>query len=143
MKIIFDYNRTIFDPEKNNLYSGVFEMLKRLAGKHELFLISRKELSRKDRFEKLGIKKYFQKIRFVDEKNIETFKALIGDSKKVLVIGDSIRDEIKIGNRLGLITVRLKKGRFANEMPASPEEKPMFNISKITELEKIILNYEK
>lgn len=143
MKIIFDYNRTIFDPEKNKLYFGVFEMLKRLASKHDLFLISRNEPRRKDRFEKLGIKKYFQKIRFVDEKNEETFKALIGDSKNVLVVGDSIRDEIKIGNKLGLITIRLKNGKFANEMPASLEEEPMFNISKITELEKIILNYEK
>lgn len=143
MKIIFDYNRTIFDPEKNELYSGVFEMLKRLASKHELFLISRNEPSRKDKFEKLGIKKYFQKIKFVDEKNTETFKDLIGDSKNVLVIGDSIRNEIKIGNKLGLITVRLKNGKFANEIPVSLEEEPMFNITEITELEKIILNYEK
>lgn len=143
MKIIFDYNRTIFDPEKNNLYSGVFEMLKRLASKHELFLISRNEPSRKDKFEKLGIKNYFQKTTFVDEKNTEMFKDLIGDSKKVLVVGDSLRDEIKIGNKLGLITVRLKNGKFANEIPVSLEEEPMFNISEITELEKIILNYEK
>ena len=71
------------------------------------------------------------------------FKDLIGDSKNVLVVGDSIRNEIKIGNKLGLITVRLKNGKFANEMPVSPEEEPMFNISEITELEKIILNYEK
>ena len=143
MKIIFDYNRTIFDPEKNELYSGVFEMLKRLAGKHELFLISRNEPSRKDKFEKLGIKNYFKKIRFVDEKNAETFKELISDSKNVLVVGDSIRDEIKTGNNLGLITVRLKNGKFSNEISVSLEEKPTFNISEITELEKIILNYEK
>ena len=143
MKIILDYNRTIFDPEKNELYSGVFEMLKRLANKHELFLISRNEPNRKDWFEKLGIKNYFQKTIFVDEKNAEIFKDLIGDSKKVLVVGDSIRDEIKIGNNLGLIAIRLKKGKFANELPASLEEEPMFNISEITELEKIILNYEK
>ena len=143
MKIIFDYNRTIFDPERNELYSGVFEMLKRLANKHELFLISRNEPSRKDRFEKLGIKDYFKKIRFVDEKNIETFKDLIGDSKKVFVVGDSIKDEIRTGNELGLITVRFKNGKFASEIPASPEEEPMFTISEITELEKIILNYEK
>ena len=143
MKIIFDYNRTIFDPEKNELYSGVFELLKKLADKHELFLISRNEPSRKDRLEELGIKNYFKKTMFVDEKNAEIFKELIGDSKKVLVVGDNIRDEIKTGNKLCLITVRLKKGRFASEIPASPKEKPMFNISEIIELEKIILNYEK
>lgn len=143
MKIIFDYNRTIFDPEKNELYSGVFEMLKKLASKHELILISRNEPGRKDKFEKIGIKNYFKKTIFDNEKNKETFKKMIGDSKKVLVVGDSIRDEIKIGNKLGLITVRLKKGRFANEMPASPDEEALFNISEITELEKIILNYEK
>ena len=143
MKIIFDYNRTIFDPENNGLYPGVFELLKKLADKHELFLISRNEPSRKDRLEELGIKNYFKKTMFVDEKNTGIFKDLIGDSKNVLVVGDSLRDEIKTGNKLGLLTVRLKKGRFANEIPASPEEKPMFNISETTELEKIILNYEK
>ena len=62
MKIIFDYNRTIFDPETDNLYLGVLELLQKLSSKYELFLISRNEPTRKKRLEELNIKNYFQKI---------------------------------------------------------------------------------
>lgn len=143
MKIIFDYNRTIFDPDTDNLYSGVLELFKKISIKHGLFLISRNEPSRKDRLEKLNIKKYFQKVLFVNEKSKHLFKEITGDTKNVIVVGDSISDEIKIGNQLGFITVRLKKGKFATEIPKNKNEFAKFEITDINELETIILNYEK
>ena len=143
MKIIFDYNRTIFDPETDKLYPGVFELLQKLSMKYELFLISRDEPLRKKRLTELNIKNYFQKIIFVAEKSKQIFKEIAGDTKNTVVIGDSIGAEIKIGNQLGFITVRLKRGKFALEIPQDKDEIAKFEITDIQDLENIILNYEK
>ena len=143
MKIIFDYNRTIFDPDTDNLYLGVLELLKKLSSKYELFLISRNEPTRKKRLEELNIKNYFQKILFVNEKSKQVFEEIAGNTKKVIVVGDSISDEIKIGNQLGFFTIRLKKGKFATEIPKNKKEIAKFEITDINDLENIILNYEK
>ncbi|MEK9147592.1 MAG: HAD family hydrolase [Patescibacteria group bacterium] len=143
MKIIFDYNRTIFNPETNKLYFGVLDLLKKLSKKYTLFLISRNEPLRKNRFEKFNIEKYFHKVLFVNEKTKEIFKKLSGNEKNVIVVGDSIIDEIKIGNQIGFITVRIKKGMFATEIPKNKDELANFEIADIKELKNIILNYEK
>ncbi len=143
MKIIFDYNRTIFDPETDNLYLGVLELLQKLSAKYELFLISRNEPERKRRFEELNIKNYFQKILFVNGKSRKVFEGISGDTKNVIVVGDSISDEIKIGNQLGFVTIHLKKGKFSTEIPKNKYEFAKFEITDINELESIILSYEK
>lgn len=143
MKIIFDYNRTIFDPEADNIYPGVIELLKKLSVHHELFLVSRNEPKRKKRLEELSIKGYFRKIEFVNEKSKQVFKEISGDTKNVIVVGDSIADEIKIGNELGYITVRLKKGMFAEKSPTNKDEIATYNIHNMSELENIIRGYEK
>ena len=93
--------------------------------------------------EKLNIKNYFHKILFVNEKSKQIFKEIAGDTKNVIVVGDSIGNEIKIGNQLGFITIRLKKGKFAMEIPKDKDEFAKFEIMDINELENIILSYEK
>lgn len=143
MKIIFDYNRTIFDPETDNLYPDVLELLQKLSVKCELFLISRNEPTREKRLEEFNIKNYFQKIVFVSEKSKKVFEEMAGNTKNIIVVGDSINDEIKIGNQLGFITVRLKKGKFAMDIPKNQNEIAKFEIADIKDLENIILGYEK
>ena len=143
MKIIFDYNRTIFDPATDNLYPGVLELLKKLSEKYELFLISRNEPTRKKRLEELNIKNYFQKILFVNEKSKKIFEKIAGNTKKIIVIGDSISNEIKIGNQLGFFTIRLKRGEFATQIPKNEKEIAKIEIVNFNNLENIILSYEK
>jgi len=143
MKIIFDYNRTIFNPDTDKLYPGVLGLLSKLSSKHELFLISRAEPGRKNKIEKLNIKRYFKKIIFVAEKSQKIFKKITGNEKEIIVVGDSIKDEIRIGNQLGFLTVRLKKGKFSLEIPRNKNEIPNFEISSINQLKNIISSYEK
>ncbi|MCF7834227.1 MAG: HAD family hydrolase [Candidatus Pacebacteria bacterium] len=143
MKIIFDYNRTIFNPDTDNLYFGVLNLLKKLSKKYELFLVSRNEPNRKYMLEKLNIKNYFQEIFFLEKKSKKNFQLIAKGTKNVVVVGDSISDEIQIGNQLGFITVRLKKGKFATQIPKNKKEFAKFEIMDIRELENIILNHEK
>ncbi len=140
MKIIFDYNRTLFNPETNSLFPGVFELLEELFEHCELCLVSRDEPGRTDRLEELGIKKFFQKIRFVEGKTNKLFADLVGESKNVLVVGDRVNEEIRIGNELGLTTIWIQQGMFADECPVS---EPSHTVRNIQELRDLLLPYAK
>lgn len=142
MKIIFDYNRTIFDPEQQELYSGVLELITYLSDKHELFLVSKNEAGRKEKLDSLGISSFFEKIIFTNNKTTQLFSEIVNGENNVIVVGDRILGEITIGNKLNLITVWLKQGKFSNEHPVSDEQKPKHIIYDISELKEIIKNYE-
>lgn len=117
-------------------------MLRNLSKNNELFLISRNEPGRKDRFEKLGIKSYFRKIVFVENKTKKVFKSLIQNSKDVIIVGDRVREEISLGNQLGFITIWVQQGKFSSELPREAG-RPDYTISNICELQDIISQYEK
>lgn len=142
MKIILDYNRTIFNPETDDLYPDVLDLLIKISKNHELFLISRNEPQRRERLKDFNIANYFEQIFFVDNKSQEVFEGIARGSKDVFVVGDSIGDEIKIGNQLGLITIRIKQGKFADDTPKEIDEQAKFEITNISELGKIISIYE-
>jgi FMN phosphatase YigB (HAD superfamily) len=142
MKIIFDYNRTLFDPETDSLYQGVPGLLRVLSKKYDLFLISKNEPGRREKFEKMSIKKYFQKVVFVENKTTELFEDLSNNSHDVFVVGDRVREEIFLGNVLGFITIWVKQGKFACELPTK-EQTPQYIINNIQELQNILSIYEK
>lgn len=141
MKILFDYNRTVFDPDTGNLYPGVSDLLSDLSGSHELFLLSKNEPGRGEGLEKLGIASLFRGIRFTDRKTEDDFRTLLGDPSGVLVVGDRARGELAIGKRLGCITVWVRNGKFADELPEAGKE-PTYVIDDIREVRDIIRNYE-
>lgn len=143
MKIIFDYNRTIFNPETGQLYPGVLDMLRSIAGRHEIFLLSMNEPGREAGLAELGIEDFFQGVVFSNTKDESAFRRLVGDSKDVLVVGDRIESEIRTGNALGLITVWIQQGAFARDVPTSVAEEPAHTIRNIVELQEIISKYEK
>lgn len=143
MKIIFDYNRTLYDPNTDSLYKGVVELLQYLSKDNELFLISKNEPGRKDRLVELGIDGYFVKIIFVEKKTVSLFRELSQDDKNILVIGDRIADEILIGNQLGFITVWVQQGKFATDLPERDEQQPRHIVQNIQEIKNIFSKYEK
>lgn len=142
MNIIFDYNRTLFNPEINSLYPGVIELLKNLCTYNDLFLVSKNEPGRKDKLEELRIKHYFKKISFIENKTIQTFKEFAQYTDRTCVVGDRIMDEIRLGNQLGFITIWVRQGAFAHEFFSSQEEKPSHIVNDIRELQNIISLYE-
>ncbi len=54
--------------------------------------------------------------------------------ENVLVVGDRCSGEIRAGNLLGMHTVRLLGGEFAKLDPQDREERPDFQINRITEV---------
>ena len=140
MKIIFDYNRTIFDPDSNTLYPGTRDVLHQLSSTCELFLVSMNDPERRSAIEAFNIERYFKKVFFVNKKSRSLFQKIAGVDihTTIVVVGDSIRNEISIGNRLGYATVRFKRGKFAGQVPEYEDEYANFEITELHELYDLI-----
>lgn len=141
--IVFDFNRTLFDPEKGELFPQAEKVLKTLSQKgFSLFLVSRGE-DREVLINELGIKKYFKKIVVNKEKTLASFEETIRgewiELENSYVIGDQVKREITFGNLLGFKTVWLKKGKFAFESSVGVAEKPDFEIKNLEEILDLVL----
>jgi len=90
----------------------------------------------------LGLEKEFDLVLIHDiEKDaskygnfLQAMKTLRLKPKEVVVVGDKVSSEIKMGNRLGMATVRLLKGKFGRMKPRSELEEPDYSIKEISDL---------
>lgn len=145
--IIFDYNRTLYDVEGEKLIDRVPELLRELSGKYKLCLISRTSMHihRLNILKENGLDKLFDKILIVnaekEEKKkkhfLECMESMGLDSGSILVVGDKVRSEIFIGKSLGMKTVWLKNGKYANLEPIKGKE-PDYIITNLEELREIL-----
>lgn len=139
--VIFDYNRTIYDPLAGSLMPGAKSLLDYLAGnKIKLTLLSKTfRPGRKEQIQELGISGYFEEIivTYEDKQPAHFNRLLTAMSLKptqVCVIGDRIKSEIVIGNQMGMKTIWLQMGKFKDERPESPIEDPDLIISSLKEI---------
>ncbi len=139
-RIIFDFSRTLYNPTEDRLESGTEEILQELSKKHNLFLLSKNPAGRRERAEEL-VGKYFRRMFFVEEKSLDGLKKIIEDEKlnagDCWIVGDRARKEIAFGKELGMKTVWVKQGKFAEEEPLKGLE-PDFTINNLNELAYII-----
>ena len=136
--IIFDFIRTLFDPDTNALVSDAQRVLQYAAqAGFTLCLISRREGgAREKRVQSLGITEYFDHLFFCDEKTREQFEECIVavgdiDRQRSFVVGDRIREEIVCGNACNFQTIWVRAGKFAEEMPRGREEQPTFCVARL------------
>ena len=141
MTIIFDFNRTIFDPETNALVPFAYEALQIFKTQGiEMHLVSKLEVGREDALESLGVAEFFTTKSFVEDKET-AMRALVTDATgPVYVVGDYLHNEIRIGNQLGTKTVWLKRGRFSNLQPETEHDIPWRTIEDLKHLPKLLLD---
>jgi len=60
------------------------------------------------------------------------------DASEVLVVGDNIGEEIRIGNNLGMKTARLMKGAYKNIKPLNESEKANYEINDLRKVLEIV-----
>ncbi len=142
MHIIFDYNRTIFNPDTGTLYEGVLDVLTQLSKQHVVSLVTRLEPGRQDVFGSLGIAHFFKHIIFVPKKTIETFAQIIDGPTRTIVVGDRLQDEIQIALSLGCVSVWIKQGRFSDDDVHNKDIQPRYTICDIRELLEVIKIYD-
>jgi len=143
--LIFDFNRTIYNPEEDRLIEGsekLLRVLKRLGFK--LCLLSKRTReNRREQIFQLGLDRYFDKILIIKgdkkEKHFqECLSSMCLSSPEVVVIGDRVESEILIANRLGMLTIWFQRGKFANVLPKNKFQKPDYVITNLEEIIGII-----
>ncbi len=89
---------------------------------------------------RLGVSKYFKEIVFAEGgKDPNTFaKYLTEPAKDTLLIGDRVRSELEIGNKLGSITIWVKQGKFAVEEPENEGQKPNYIVLSLVDCLKLL-----
>jgi putative hydrolase of the HAD superfamily len=135
--IIFDFNRTLYDPDANQLMQGAENVLRALKqAEYKMFLIGKGTEERTTLIRDLGLEVFFDEIIVKDEKDFNDFLRLKNQhpEHEFYSVGDRVRKEIKYSNQVGCKTVWFKKGKFAVEEPVEAEEKPWRIIAELHEL---------
>ena len=123
--IIFDFNRTLYNPDTEALVPGVRELLGELTAQgHELHLISRLEPGRAVTLKELGIADIFATTAFVTDKAAAISRILNEKTSDVYVVGDYLYDEIRAGNRAGAKTIWFRRGKFFDLAPETVHDHP-------------------
>lgn len=128
------------------LFPGTRPLLTRLKRLHTLVLVSTgKEKRQQEKIRKLNIGKFFDFICVTDGKSRTKSSCLRQvlemyhfSPRQVCVVGDRIDSEIRYANELGMISIRVRHGKYKTLQPQGPLERPMYTISRITELERVL-----
>ncbi len=140
--IIFDYTRTIYDPENSSVFPGAIELIQEYknAG-FKIFMVAKGGNERRKQVADLNISYHFEKIVIKPEKTEEDFINIMRECEKdteFYVVGDRARREIRFGNQCGMTTIWFRKGKFASEDPKEAIERPDYIIDELEEIKEII-----
>jgi FMN phosphatase YigB (HAD superfamily) len=139
---IFDYNRTLFDPDKNALFPRALSVLKALEPRLTLALVAKGDDEKLEEITKFGLMEYFSEVLIAEEKGMDVFRKCIeklrAEPQEICVIGDRALKEVKFGKALGCTTIWLRNGKYREELPRNIEEMPNYTISSLKEVLKIL-----
>lgn len=140
--IIFDWKRTLYDPDKKLLIKGAKEFLEFILLQNiRMILVGKGGEDMQAEVKRLGVKKYFQKIVFAEgAKDPKVFIPYISidHPKLTIFIGDRVRSELEIGKKLGATTIWVKQGKFATELPTNNKQKPDHTVKSLSECMKLL-----
>lgn len=140
--IIFDWKRTLYDPDQQVLIDGAVQLLNLIKSKNiTIVLIGKGGADMKQEVDRLKAGKYFRHTVFAEgEKDSQVFLPYISKSnpKETIFIGDRVRSELVIGNNLGATTIWVKQGKFANEEPEDKTQEPGYIVRSLTECLKLL-----
>jgi len=140
--IIFDWGRTLYDHEKEQLFPEVKELLAYLSKKYTLAIVSLATdgniAKRWQTIIKNDLGKYFESILF-DPKNKDrlyeiTLRTLEVKSHEIAIVDDRTIRGIQWGNKHGATTIWLRKGMYSVEEPNKETGKPTYIIEHLGEL---------
>jgi uncharacterized cofD-like protein len=133
------------------LFPDVSSTLASLHEKYKLVLVTTGVAQRqRNKIAKLGLDNSFDLI-LIDDINEklskkERFLAAIANynlqPQDILVVGDRVFSEIKIGNQLGMVTVQMKHGHYADISPSKEWESPDYSITQISEVPTVIASVD-
>lgn len=140
--VIFDFNRTLFDPTVYALYNGVVPMLEELKQTRTLILFSKKSWDRHLLLDTLGISEYFDATHFVEQKTAEVLASILTPHdlhpEDCVIVGDMLAEEICAGQELGMRTVWFRQSRFRFMPQPDVACVPHHTVQSIAELRELL-----
>lgn len=145
--VIFDWKRTLYDPDRKKLIEGAIELLEFITSKDiPMILIGKGGEDMQQEVDQLGVRKYFKHIIFAEgEKDPQVFKDHISKDypKATILIGDRVRSELEIGKKLGATTIWVKQGKFGTELPENSNQEPDYIVDSLAECLNVIFHNPK
>lgn len=140
---IIDFNRTLYDPDTDNLMPGALELLMALAKRGvRMALLSRDVASRADLLERLGILDFFSETAFVPDKTGAVVRGIMerqeATPEETYVIGDYIYQDIRAGNEAGAYTIQFKQGMLSDREPQTQYDVPRAVIHSLEDAVEIV-----
>ena len=140
--IIFDFNRTLFDPLRNVPFTGALELILNLKKIFRLGLVSTGGESRVAKISESGLREHFDYIRVVEQKNEQVFldflKRFNFEPQELAVVGDYLGDEIACGNKIGAVTIWYKEWAALTMKVENEGHKPQFIAESYKDIQKIL-----
>jgi phosphoglycolate phosphatase-like HAD superfamily hydrolase len=136
--IIFDWKRTVYNPETRTLIHGAITLLDYFSQhKIPLYLIGKGKEEMYAETARLDVAKYFTEILFVEgSKDPNDFLKFMdkNNPEQTIVIGDRILSELAVGKSVGATTIWVRQGKFAVEEPEDESQQPDFVVVKLSEI---------
>lgn len=136
--------------DKLRIKPTVTEMLRELSARYDTYLLT---VGRKDfqnrKLDSLDIRGLFTEVAVLASRSEETKERWLASlpargyrPDSVVVVGNRIDNEIKAGNRLGMITVWVKYGEGSGLIPCEDTGEPDYTISDISEFPQVLARIE-
>ncbi|MFA5791717.1 MAG: HAD hydrolase-like protein [Candidatus Paceibacterota bacterium] len=142
--IIFDWKRTLYNPDDGTLIEGAKEILEVLQHKNiPLTLIGKGNADMYREVKRLEVEKYFSNIIFQDGlKENSLFEPYISkdDPSSTFFIGDRVKSELAVGKSLGATTVWVRQGKFSMEEPENENQMPDYVVTTLIEVKDLLIN---
>lgn len=106
--IIFDFNKTLYNPETEALYADAMTTCEMLRSRgYRLLLLSQQKSERPELITKMGLSSIFERVVLTATKDVSSFERLLNgfETASVTVVGDGLDREIRIGSELGYRTI--------------------------------------
>lgn len=145
--VIFDYGRTLYDQEGGKFFPEVRKILEYLHPKYRLAIVSitnegAPPEARLKALEKAGIRKFFSTIFFHEKDKDELLERVLQETgvkpSELILVDDRAKRSITWGNKRGAITIWLRKGRFAQELPNEETGIPTYIIENLYDLKELL-----
>lgn len=141
--IIFDWKRTLYNPDNKILIEGAVDLLEYIKGKNTPMVLAGKGGDdMQQEVIRLGLEIYFKETIFAEgEKDPRVFQPFItkDNPKKTLFIGDRVRSELQIGHQLGATTIWVRQNKFATEEPLNKDQEPDHTVTSLKEVLKLLI----
>lgn len=137
LAVLFDFNRTLYNPDTDALNEYARELLSHLQQRGiPLFMVCKGGEERKKKIEELGLLPFFQRVIVTERKGLVDFFSCRSEypDAQWIAIGDRLVEELRYAKEAGMETVWFRNGRFAHEQPAQTGIHPGYVVFNLTEV---------